>query len=121
MFWLIKQVFIELLSISGSLATRWASLSNELCMNRPIFIDLNPVELISYPFMISLGKCNGSCNTVDDVFIKICVFSKYKKDVNVKVFNIITSTPWRISSVNVTKSAVFYGLRSEECIKLKHW
>ena len=92
MFCLIKQVFIELLSISGSLATRWASLSKELCLNRPIFIDLNPVELISYPFMISLGKCNGSCNTVDDLFIKICVPSKYIKDVNVKVFNIITST-----------------------------
>ena len=28
--------------------------------------DLNPVKLNYYPFMISLDKCNGSCNFIDD-------------------------------------------------------
>ena len=40
--------------------------------------------------MISLDKCNGSCNTVDDLSTKACVPSK-TKDVNVKVFNMITN------------------------------
>ena len=54
---LIKQVFIALLSFSGSLTTKSVSLNNEPCMIRPTLIDLNPVELNYYPFMISLDKC----------------------------------------------------------------
>ena len=41
MFRLIKQVFIELLSVS---------LSNEPCMDRPTLFDLNPVKLNYYAF-----------------------------------------------------------------------
>ena len=33
-------------------------------MVRPTLIDLNPVELKYYPFMISLDKCPGSCNVL---------------------------------------------------------
>ena len=40
--------------------------------------------------MISLDKYNGSWNTVDDFSTKICVPSK-TKDINVKVFNMITN------------------------------
>ena len=35
-------------------------------MSIPFLFNLNPVELIYYPFMISLDKCSGSCNSVDD-------------------------------------------------------
>ena len=56
---------------------------------RPFLIDLNPVELKYYPFMITLDKCNGSCNAVYDLSIKICVLNK-TKSINVKVFNVIT-------------------------------
>ena len=31
-------------------------------MVRPTTIDLNLVETTCYPYMISLDKCNGSCN-----------------------------------------------------------
>ena len=58
-------------------------------MSRPTLIDLNPVELKYYPFMIGLGKYNGICNDVDDLSTKICVPSK-TTDINVQVFNIIT-------------------------------
>ena len=49
-------------------------------MARPFLINLNPVELKYSPFMISLDKCCGICNSVSD--------SK-TKDVNVKAFNIL--------------------------------
>ena len=67
MFGLIKQVFITLLSFSGSLAIKCVSLNNEPCMIRPILIDLNPAELNYYPFMISLDKCIESCNVAGDL------------------------------------------------------
>ena len=59
-------------------------------MITPSLIDLNPVELNYYPFMISLDKCNGSCNAVDDLSTKIRVPSETKYE-NVKVFNMIAS------------------------------
>ena len=73
MFSLIEQVFIVLLCFTECLArnqTKYVSLNYEPCMARPALIDLNPVELKYYPFMISLDKCNGSYNVS---FPKICV------------------------------------------------
>ena len=61
MFSLIKQVFIVLLSFSSSLArdqTKCVSLNDEPCMIMLPLIDLNPVELKYFPFMVSLDKCN---------------------------------------------------------------
>ena len=59
-------------------------------MIRRTLIDLIPVELNYYPFMISLDKFSGICNSVDDISTKICVSSK-TKDINIKVFNTITN------------------------------
>ena len=59
-------------------------------MIRPTLIDLNPFELRYYPFMINLDKCRGSCNSVNDLSTKICDPSK-TKDLDVKVFNMITN------------------------------
>ena len=59
-------------------------------MNHTCSIDLKPVELNYYPFMISFDKCSGSCNSVDDLSTKIWVLNKIK-NANVKVFKIITS------------------------------
>ena len=89
MFWLIKPVFIALLSFSSSLGTKWVSLGNKPWIVRPTFINLNPIKLNYYLFMISLDKCNKSCDAVDNLFTKICVPSK-TKDINVKVFDMIT-------------------------------
>ena len=52
---------------------------------------VNPFKLNYYLFMFSLDKCNGRCNAADDLSAKIC-FPIETKDVNIKVFNIITKT-----------------------------
>ena len=93
MFSLIKQGFIELFSFSESLAcvakvsdrTKCLFLSDEL--HGPTLVDLNPVELTYYPFMINLDKCTGTCNVLSP---KICI-AKETKDINVKAFNMITN------------------------------
>ena len=43
-----------------------------------ILINLNVAELNYYPFMISVDKCNGSCNVADSLSIKTCVLSETK-------------------------------------------
>ena len=45
-------------------------------MIRPALMDLNPVELKYCAFMISLGRCGGSCIVLSP---KICVSKKTKK------------------------------------------
>ena len=70
MFNLIKQIFIVLLRFSSSLAcvakvsdrTKCVSLNDKPCRVRSTLIDLNPIELKHYSVMISLDKCNESCN-----------------------------------------------------------
>ena len=83
MLWLINQVLIAILSFCGSLATKCMSLNNKLCMVKTTLIDLNPIELSCYLFVISVDKCSGSCISVDDLSTKICILSK-PKDINVK-------------------------------------
>ena len=56
-------------------------------MVRPTHIDMNPFELKYHPFMISLNKCTESCNVSSP---KIYV-PKETKDINVKLFNMITN------------------------------
>ena len=41
--------------------------------------------------MISLDKCSGSCNSVNNLSIKICVPNK-TEDIDVKVFHMITNS-----------------------------
>ena len=81
-------MFIVLLSFSSSLVcvrTKCQFLNDETCMVRPTLINLNPVELKYYPFMISLDTCSGSCNVLST---KLFV-SKHTKDINIKAFNTI--------------------------------
>ena len=62
-------------------------------MIQPTLIDLHPNEYIQefhyYPFAVKLGKCVGSCNTLNDLSSKICVPNK-TEDLNLSVFNTIT-------------------------------
>ena len=80
-------MLIGLLSIRGSLE------------------DLNPVDLNYYPFMISLDKCNGSCNTLTKISGKIC-FPNKTEDVNLSVFN-LTKRKYESKTLTKNKSCFF--------------
>ena len=54
----------------------------------PTVIHMNLNEFEYYPFMITLNKFTGSCNTLSQ---KIHL-PKETKDINVKAFDMITST-----------------------------
>ena len=93
MFKLIKQVFIVLLSFSGSLTTKCASLNNEQYI--PTLISLNPdnhdQRLHQYPVILSLHRRNWICNTADDLSSRLCVSNK-STDAILNGFNMITGT-----------------------------
>ena len=56
---------------------------------RPILIDSKSNELHYPPFMVSLDRCHGSCNTLDDFSNRICAPNK-TEDVNLSVAKMIT-------------------------------
>ena len=74
----IRQVFIVSWSFSKSLVTKYVSLYIKPCLIRPTFLDLHPVRIKYYPFLIALDKCTGNCKSVDDLSPKYVFRVKQK-------------------------------------------
>ena len=62
---------------------------NPVLLGLLLFIKILLILVITYSWLIY--KCNRSGNATFDLSTKICVSSKMK-DINVKVFNMITRT-----------------------------
>ena len=95
MFGIIRKMFTVLSSniVNGSNHTKCVSLSNQKCITQPTLINLHPNEYSQefhyYLFAVKLNRCVGSCNTLNDLYNKVCVPNK-REDLNLSVFNIIT-------------------------------
>lgn len=63
-------------------------MNNQPYMVRLALINLNRDELHYYSYIISLEMCDGSCDTAEDPFCRMCVSNK-TEGVYLKVFNII--------------------------------
>ena len=51
---------------------------------RPALIDVSSNETFYWTFVVSIRKCGGACNIIDDLYAQICVSNKVK-NINVKV------------------------------------
>ena len=67
------------------------SMNNQECKIRTKIIDINYNEPSFYPFSISVNKCSGSCNNINDPYAILCV-SDVVKNMNVRVFNLMSRT-----------------------------
>ena len=85
-------MFIALSKIvNGSNPTKCISFSNQKCMIQPTVINIHSKysqEFHYYPFAITLDRCVGSCNTLNDLSNKLCVPNK-TKDLNLGKFIMI--------------------------------
>ena len=80
---------VLLISITNaSNHTKCVSLSNQKCIIEPTLINLYPneyrEELHYYPFVVKLERFVGSCNTLNDLFNKVCVPNK-TEDLNLSM------------------------------------
>ena len=73
MFGFIKQVFSTLLDFCRSLATKFVSCLFVSCLAKLTLIDASLNEPLYYPLVVSVDKCSGSCNTIDDPYTWVCV------------------------------------------------
>ena len=67
------------------------SMNNQECKVKPESVDINSNNPIFYPSSIKINKCSGNCNNISDPYARICV-SDTIKNLNLKVFNLITLT-----------------------------
>ena len=69
------------------------SLNNQELMIQPTLLNLHTNEYSQefhyYPLPVKLDRFAESCNTVNDLFNKVCVPNK-TEDLNLIVFNMIT-------------------------------
>ena len=65
------------------------SMNYQECKIRSEIINVNTNEPMFYPYSITINKCKGSCNTINDPYAKICVADTIKK-INFKVFNLMS-------------------------------
>ena len=78
--------------VNASNHTKCDSLNNQKWEIQPFLnLHLNEYsqEFHYYPFTVKLDKCVGSCNTLNDLFDKLCVLNK-TEDLNLNRFNMIT-------------------------------
>ena len=66
-------------------------MNNHECKTRSEVIDINANEPMFYPFSITINKCKGSCNTINDPYTKLYV-PDTTKNIKVKVFNLMSRT-----------------------------
>ena len=65
-------------------------MKNQECKTSPEVININSNDPIFYLFSIKISKCSGSSN-INNPYAKIC-FPDVIKDLNVKVFNLMSRT-----------------------------
>ena len=76
-------------SITGAL--KCISMNNQECNVRPEIVDVSSNNPIFYPFSVKINRCSGNCNSINDLYAKICV-PDVVKNVNVKVSNLMSET-----------------------------
>ena len=92
MFEFIKKCFfaaMRFLSCSVLSSLECVSMNNQECEIRPEIVNLNTNEPLFDPYSIKINKWKGSCNTINDPYVKVCVPDNIK-NTNVKVFNLMS-------------------------------
>ena len=54
-------------------ARKCVSMNNQECKVRLELINANSNEPSFYPYNVSISKCSGSCNNINDLYEKLCV------------------------------------------------
>ena len=85
---LLINLAISLFSVIKTNALECVSVVNQKCMPRPKIRDVNEGvgEALFYPYNVLVNKCSGSCSTLDDPMVRICV-PNIIKNVNIKGYN----------------------------------
>ena len=87
--WLID-LTISFNNILKVTALECVSVVNQKCMLRPKILDVNEGvgEALFYPHNVLVNKCSGSCDTINNPMVKLCVPGIVKR-VNMQLYNFL--------------------------------
>ena len=79
-----------LFNIIKTKALECVSVVTQECMPRPKILDVDEGvgEALFYPYNLLVNKCSGSCDTIDDPMVRLCVPNIIKR-LNMKVYNFL--------------------------------
>ena len=87
MFRLIKKVFVVAMPFFSFNALECVWMNNQECNARPEIINIKSNEPLFYPYSAKINKCSGSCNDINDPYVKLCV-PNVSKNMNVELENV---------------------------------
>ena len=105
-------------SITGAL--NCISVNNQECKVRPEMVDVSSNNPIFYPFSVKINRCSGNCNSINDLYARICV-PDVVKNLNVKVFNLISRTNETRSIKSHETCKCIFRLNKIICINKQKW
>ena len=87
---LLINLFISLFNVLKVNALECVSVINQKCMPRPKILDVNEGvgEALFYPYNVLVNKCSGSCDTLDNPMVKLCIPGIVKR-VNMQVYKLM--------------------------------
>ena len=87
---LLINLFISLFIVLKVNALECVSVINQKCMPRPKILDANEGvgEALFYPYNVLVNKCSGSCDTINNPMVKLCIPAIVKR-VNMQVYNFL--------------------------------
>ena len=91
MFTFIKEVFTSEMTPVGCGASKYVSISAQECKIRLVVMNVNSNESLIYPYIVFVNKWSGSCSDINNPYAKLFVPGAVK-DMNIKVFNLISKT-----------------------------
>ena len=82
--------FGESLAFNSKGPTKCVPINNQQFEARPTLVDTFSNKTLFHPFIVSVDKCGGNCNTIDDpIYARVCVANKVK-NTTIKVYSLIT-------------------------------
>ena len=112
--------FGESLSSNSRWPIKCVSLDNQPCQVTSTFIDINSNKTLLYIYTVSINKCGGSCNTINDPYARVCVPSKVKNMI-LKVCPLITGVSEAKHLAQHESCQCKRGLNQSVCNSLQKW
>ena len=96
MFRFIKKLFIVTMSFFScnalnTIHLKCVSTNNQECRIRSEIININSNEHLFYPYSIHVNKGSGSCNNINDPYVKLCA-PDVVRNINIKILNLMSRT-----------------------------
>ena len=74
-------------SLPTKKSVKCLTLNNQPCQNRATLVNINPHKTFFYTLTVGVNKRGGSCNTINDLYARVCVPNKVN-NMRIKFFNI---------------------------------